>query len=530
MSRELALQPQWFKALCSINHLGVTLFAYSALILLYYYPRRIGTLPFALIGFTAVGLIWINETFQIVQWPLHAFYIPELIAPYLAGLLLARQQWRLTRQHPIERASLLWFLLTVFLSIGSAVVLYLGPTLFGEQPILPTWLAQSMLLTLYAGFALGALRYRLFDIERWWFASWIWFLGGVSVVAFDLIFVYLLNINPLGALSVAILITAWLYFPARQWLWEHLLHSPEQRLERYLPQLMEAYFATTNSKTFKAQWPTLLGKAFNPLSIKTVSAYRKDVRLSEYGLKMEVPNIHGNTYVELSGRDHGSRLFGTEEVKFTEALWMLTCKTANLRKLQEQAAQEERSRVMRDLHDDVGAKLLTLIHRAESTRNSELARSALKALREAIYSLDDTAVVSLESAMAQWHGEAQQRLEDAEAVLQWREPDGPSDIILTPRQRINLTRIIREAISNALHHSQPIKITLTFMTENNRLVLTIRSDGPAVDPGQWEQGAGMNNMRTRAKELGANIHWEQHTGEGSQAIPQTAVVVSIPMT
>ena len=219
-----------------------------------------------------MGLIWINETLQIVQWPVHAFYMPTLILPYMVGLFLARQQWRLTRQRPVERASLLWFLLTVFLSIGFAVVLYLGPTLFGDQPILPIWLAQSMLLTLYAGLALGALRYRLFDIERWWFASWIWFLGGVSVVVIDLIMISLLNINPLGALSVAVLITAWIYFPARQWLWEHLVRSPEQRLERYLPQLMESYFSVSTHNAFKTQWPALLGKIFNPLSIKTLSA------------------------------------------------------------------------------------------------------------------------------------------------------------------------------------------------------------------------------------------------------------------
>ena len=47
--------------------------------------------------------------------------------------LLASQQWRLTRQRLLDRASLLWFLLTVFLSIGFDIALYLGPTLFGED-------------------------------------------------------------------------------------------------------------------------------------------------------------------------------------------------------------------------------------------------------------------------------------------------------------------------------------------------------------------------------------------------------------
>ena len=216
------------------------------------------------------------------------------------------------------------------------------------------------------------------------------------------------------------------------------------------------------------------------------------MRLSEYGLKMEVPSIHANTYVKLSGRDHGRQLFGTVEVKFTKALWTLTCKAADLRKLQEQAAQEERKRVMRDLHDDVGAKLLTLIHRAESKQNSELARTALKALREAIYSLDDEAMVSLESAIAQWHAEAQQRLADADVALHWHEPTQAIRDHTHPQTAyLHLTRIIREAISNGLHHSQSKQITLSFKIESNKVLLTVRNDRTGNRP--FPMGAGGGN-------------------------------------
>ena len=66
-SRELALDPRLFSALTATNHLGGTLFAYSALALLWYYPSRIGHLPFATFTYGAAALVWLNETLQVVQ-------------------------------------------------------------------------------------------------------------------------------------------------------------------------------------------------------------------------------------------------------------------------------------------------------------------------------------------------------------------------------------------------------------------------------------------------------------------------------
>ena len=44
----------------------------------------------------------------------------------------------------------------------------------------------------------------------------------------------------------------------------------------------------------------------------------------------------------------------------------------------EQVTERERKRIAADLHDDLGAKLLTIVHTSESDRISTLAREALE--------------------------------------------------------------------------------------------------------------------------------------------------------
>ena len=67
----------------------------------------------------------------------------------------------------------------------------------------------------------------------------------------------------------------------------------------------------------------------------------------------------------------------------------------------EHAVTEERERIYRDLHDDVGAKLLSLVYRAQRPEDADLARSALRDLREVVsctgadrFSLEEAAAMA----------------------------------------------------------------------------------------------------------------------------------------
>ncbi|NOR71095.1 MAG: hypothetical protein GQ532_15590, partial [Methylomarinum sp.] len=196
-NRELVIEPTQFKFLADLNHLGNITFAYSASILLCYYPSKLADKPFALIGFIAIFLVWLNESLQWFEIPIHTFYFLPYIASSVLGFLIGRRQWVIHKNNPVARASIRWFLLTLTLCIGCALILYFIPTIFKEPPLLPVWVAQLMILFLYIGLILGVIQYRLFDIEQWWFNCWVWFFSGCCVIAIDLSLIYLFNSSPL---------------------------------------------------------------------------------------------------------------------------------------------------------------------------------------------------------------------------------------------------------------------------------------------------------------------------------------------
>lgn len=169
---------------------------------------------------------------------------------------------------------------------------------------------------------------------------------------------------------------------------------------------------------------------------------------------------------------------------------------------------EEGVRIMRDLHDDVGANLLTLVHRSESDENANIARKALHHLRETLRGLGNKqTTVHVSDALADWHDEARERLDAANIKLDWQQPDEYSDISFNNRQLINLSRIVREGISNAIKHANPSIINICISIDNNFLTLVMCDDGAESIPEKWDAGTGINNMQTRSKELNATLKW-----------------------
>ena len=62
-------------------------------------------------------------------------------------------------------------------------------------------------------------------------------------------------------------------------------------------------------------------------------------------------------------------------------------------------------------------------------------------------------------------------------------------------------RIVTEAVTNALRHAGPSRVTVTMTVEDADLVLRIRDDGHGVQPGAVP-GIGLTSMEERAAEVG----------------------------
>lgn len=171
----------------------------------------------------------------------------------------------------------------------------------------------------------------------------------------------------------------------------------------------------------------------------------------------------------------------------------------------DQAAAEERERIYRDLHDDVGAKLLSLVYRSGTPEVADLARSALQDLRDVV-STTQPENLALEAICADWRAECEQRLRDAGIALDWTQGGEFDGLHLTQPQALNLGRILREAVSNVIKHAQAEKALVRIEADASGFLLEIRDDGIGCQgDGGRPPGRGVRNMVMRAGRIGAEF-------------------------
>jgi signal transduction histidine kinase len=352
--------------------------------------------------------------------------------------------------------------------------------------------------------SLSVIRYRLFDIDRWWFEMWLWFFAGIAVVALDLILISLIGFAPSYALVLAVVIAAWGYFPLRQWLLGRMFHRSRQNLDDYLP-LLVGYFVQAEHADAMTIWKRVLSDVFRPLSVTVGNKPVNTAEIAGNGTCMSLPGLAEKGSIQLYYADKGHRLFNGEDIRVAEALLSISKSSMAQREYYAKGVRDERNRIMRDLHDDVGGRLLTLTHSPHG--ESATAAEALKSLREIIYALDTEQHVTLNSMLARWRIEVLERCELEDIRLEWEWDELDKDIELSHRQALNLTLILREVLSNMLMHAKASRIGFEFHVADNRLSVQINNDGVPAELVDIKEGKGLKNMRQRTEELGGELRY-----------------------
>jgi two-component system, NarL family, sensor histidine kinase UhpB len=183
----------------------------------------------------------------------------------------------------------------------------------------------------------------------------------------------------------------------------------------------------------------------------------------------------------------------------------------------EQIAEKERKRIAADLHDDLGAKLLTIVHTSESDRISTLAREALEEMRLSVRGLTGRPM-RLPDALADWRSEVVSRLGQAGIEVEWRHPLDVMDEPLSARTYVQTTRIIREAVSNVIKHSGASHVVILAEVGEHEFEIAIQDNGKGITQeldGRLDRGHGMASMKHRAKQLNGQCLVESGPGFGT---------------
>ncbi len=220
----------------------------------------------------------------------------------------------------------------------------------------------------------------------------------------------------------------------------------------------------------------------------------------------------------------------------------------------EQATQEERQRIMQELHDGVGAHLVSTLMRAQrgdltNPAMSDAMRGAIDEMRVAIEALtgeDGDLAVAFGNFRFRWDA----RLRDAGLVPRW-EVDLPEEgLTLPPHDTLQLLRVAQEALVNVLKHAQAKHVRVRLVREAGQLRLEVADDGrglpgarnPAVGtagadaaaaPGSvpaLEGGRGLANMRARAVRLKAKFTVASGGGHAAGApLPGLHLALVMPL-
>lgn len=177
---------------------------------------------------------------------------------------------------------------------------------------------------------------------------------------------------------------------------------------------------------------------------------------------------------------------------------------ASRREAERQAAQAERERMTRDLHDLLGRNLTLISVKAElaerlltadpSRAGGELAdirSSAREALHEMRQVVSGTGQVSLAGEIDR------ARAMLATLAIPLEASEVPPDLPLSVDR--GLAYVLREAVTNIARHAGPCRVRIAIGQETDRVRLTIRDSGLG---GGGPDGRGVSGMRARIETLG----------------------------
>jgi ligand-binding sensor domain-containing protein/two-component sensor histidine kinase len=200
--------------------------------------------------------------------------------------------------------------------------------------------------------------------------------------------------------------------------------------------------------------------------------------------------------------------------------------------------QNIRTRIARDLHDDIGSTLSSIniissmadrVSPSE-TKSSELFHTISNASGQAMDLMSDIVWSinpgndKLEMIIIRMRQYASEILEAAgiDFVIEMNEAD--KNILLPLEIRKDFFLIFKEAINNLAKYSRATKAIIRLKFTHHVIHLYIEDNGVGFDPDQVHSGNGLKNMKSRAMQMKSHMILSSKPGEG------TRIELSVPLT
>jgi len=347
-------------------------------------------------------------------------------------------------------------------------------------------------------------------------------LAASSTIAasLDLLFVAVFSLGQFTSMTLSLFFSFGLYLIIRRWVMTRLPGRDPLTMERLFQRLYRiAREVERRPDTLDASLMRLMRELFDPLEVTLVPGEVAHSSLRGNGSVLLVPipawgaRPAAVKHVLVLKHSHkGQRLFTSEDARLAERVMEQLHRALRFDQAVEQGRSEERLRIAQDLHDDIGARLLTLMYQAPNAEIEEYIRHTIQDLKTLTRGLAAQSH-SLSEAAGEWKRDLSQRLSAARCELDWQMFQD-TDMTLTMVQWSALTRILRELVSNAISHAKSNHVKVRIRLENDHLTLSVEDNGIGREPAKWSHGLGLGGVRKRVKQLGGSVRWLEAEPKG----------------
>ena len=193
--------------------------------------------------------------------------------------------------------------------------------------------------------------------------------------------------------------------------------------------------------------------------------------------------------------------------------------------------QEQRLRISRDLHDNIGAQLTFIISSLDNLKYgfkipeklgnkikgiSEFTTTTIHELRDTIWAMNKDKITfeDLQIRISNFIDQANLAAQNIKFNFNVNE-SVDNEMAFTSVKGMNIYRIIQEAINNAVKYAEASAIHVDISKHEDRMIIRIKDDGKGFNEATINRGNGLNNMRKRSEDIKGQLTIHSEIDKGT---------------
>ncbi|WP_136482318.1 7TM diverse intracellular signaling domain-containing protein [Cognatitamlana onchidii] len=185
---------------------------------------------------------------------------------------------------------------------------------------------------------------------------------------------------------------------------------------------------------------------------------------------------------------------------------------------------QERRRISKELHDNIGSQLSYLKRFVSDTFKNEQIAQTIDTICNDVRNLShdispsDLNIIGFENAVKDLASNISKQTSIQVDFNSYHCPE-----TLNHDSSTQLYRVIQEAFSNILKHADANHIEIQLVGHDNALVINIEDNGKGFNPITKEAGIGLKNMNSRMEQIGGSLTIDSRINQG------TSILISLPL-